>query len=357
MAERLDPWSNAEVKDYEHLYKEFGIKTLGERERLDHIYFRRGIAVAHRDFDLFAAALRARKPVYCMTGIASSGKMHIGHMSIVQFVKFFKEQGADVRFAVADIDAYVSRERIATMAEAKEYAVQNLAHVLALGVPKGDVYVQSRMPARYYELAFEISKKFTENMFRDIYGHLDPGKMSAVFLQIADILYPQLDGARHGVVPIALDQDPHIRAARDVAKRLPYGFVLPSSVYVRHVPALKGPGSKMSSSDATSAIYLDDTPEEVEMKVKKYAFSGGAATVDEHRKHGGNPDVDVAFQLLKYFEKSDARVERVYEDYKSGALLTGELKQATAELLKAFFVKHHKRLSKARKAAERIMRG
>ncbi|QQG39316.1 MAG: tryptophan--tRNA ligase [Candidatus Aenigmatarchaeota archaeon] len=357
MAERLDPWSNDAVSDYEHLFAEFGIKTLSARERLDHVYFRRGIAVAHRDFDAFVNALRTRKRTYCMTGIASSGRMHIGHMSIIDFVRFFQKQGADTYFAVADIDAYVSRERIQTMEEAKRYALENAAHVLALGVPKKCVYVQSRMPARYYELAFEISKKFTENAFRAIYGHLNPGKMAAVFLQLADILYPQLDGPRIGIVPVALDQDPHIRATRDVAARLPYGFVPPASLYVKHVPALGGPSSKMSSSDPNSAIYLDDTPEVVEQKIKKYAFSGGRDTVDEHRKHGGNPDVDVAFQLLKYFEPSDSKVERVRESYASGKLLTGELKAVTIELMKKFFARHHRRLPAARKIAQKIVYG
>jgi tryptophanyl-tRNA synthetase len=51
----------------------------------------------------------------------------------------------------------------------------------------------------------------------------------------------------------------------------------------------------MSSSDPNSSVNLTDTPAEVKRKVNKYAFSGGGATVEEHRAKGANLDVDVPF--------------------------------------------------------------
>ncbi len=315
MGERLDPWGSGEITDYDHLYKEFGIQKFTEKTQLDHRYFRRNIAIAHRDFDKYVDDLKNKENVYCMTGIASSGKFHIGHMSIINFVRFFEDLGVDTFFAVADVDAYTSREKIKTMADAKQNAVDNLAHI-------------------------------------------NPGKRSAVFLQIADILYPQITGGkRRGVVPIALDQDPHIRATRDVARRLPHGLALPSSVYVKHIPGLKGPGTKMSSSDPHSALFLDDTPDEVERKIKKYAYSGGKNSVKEHREKGGDPDVDVSFQLLRYFEPSDEKVAEIRREYRSGELLTGELKQITIDLLRDFFEDHHDKLDDAREQAKQIISG
>ena len=48
---------------------------------------------------------------------------------------------------------------------------------------------------------------------------------------------------------------------------------------------------------------------EAAKKIKKYAFSGGQATLDEHRKKGGNPDVDVSFQMLLYgMEPNDKKL-------------------------------------------------
>jgi len=53
----------------------------------------------------------------------------------------------------------------------------------------------------------------------------------------------------------------------------------------------------------------------------KYAFSGGQATTELHRKLGGNPDVDVSFQWLYYFlEEDDNKIEEIRQAYSSGKL-------------------------------------
>jgi len=96
-------------------------------------------------------------------------------------------------------------------------------------------------------------------------------------------------------------------------------------------------GGKMSASDSNSFIALTDTPKEIEMKIKKYAFSGGKDTVEEHRKHGGNPDIDVAFQYLKmFFESNDKKLAEIERKYRNGEMLTGELKQIAIEKIAAF---------------------
>jgi tryptophanyl-tRNA synthetase len=74
---------------------------------------------------------------------------------------------------------------------------------------------------------------------------------------------------------------------------------------MRFLDALQGPGSKMSASDDTSAIFMKDTAKEIKNKVNRYAFSGGRETVEEHREKGGNPDVDVSFQYLQFFLEDD----------------------------------------------------
>ncbi len=51
----------------------------------------------------------------------------------------------------------------------------------------------------------------------------------------------------------------------------------------------------MSSSDATTCILVEDTPKQVQNKINKYAYSGGGATVEEHRANGANLEVDVPY--------------------------------------------------------------
>lgn len=105
----------------------------------------------------------------------------------------------------------------------------------------------------------------------------------------------------------------------------------------------------MSSSQPETAIYLTDDPKTVERKIMKYAFSGGQATVELHRKYGGNPDIDVAFQwLYMFFEPDDQRIRKIEEDYRSGAMLTGELKQILVDKLNAFLEEHREKREKAK---------
>ena len=113
----------------------------------------------------------------------------------------------------------------------------------------------------------------------------------------------------------------------------------------------------MSSSRPESYISLYDDEETVENKIKKYAFSGGQATLAEHKKKGGNPDIDVSFQWLRYmFEPDDKKLERIYQEYKSGKLLTGELKTILIEKINAFLKQHRKKMPQAKKRAEKLIK-
>ena len=111
----------------------------------------------------------------------------------------------------------------------------------------------------------------------------------------------------------------------------------------------------MSSSREETAIYLSDSPETVKKKVMKYAFSGGRASVEEHRKLGGNPDIDVSFQwLYAFLEDDDKKIKKIEEDYRSGKLLTGELKQILIDKLNKFLEDHRKQKKKAEKLVDKF---
>ena len=83
----------------------------------------------------------------------------------------------------------------------------------------------------------------------------------------------------------------------------------------------------MSSSRPETTIFLTEDVAAMEKKVKS-SFSGGQPSLEEHRRLGGNPDVDVAFQYLKYFfEDDDSALAEVESGYRSGEILTGQMKQ------------------------------
>lgn len=94
---------------------------------------------------------------------------------------------------------------------------------------------------------------------------------------------------------------------RDVADKLK--FSKPSLIHAKFFPALQGSSTKMSASDTTTAIFMGDTQKQIQKKINKYAFSGGKTSVEEHRQHGGDPDIDVAYQYLSFFSYDDDKLE------------------------------------------------
>ena len=67
----------------------------------------------------------------------------------------------------------------------------------------------------------------------------------------------------------------------------------------------------MSASDANSAIYMTDTAGQIKNKINKHGFSGGQETEEEHRRLGGNPDVDVSYQYLGFLLDDDEQYEQL----------------------------------------------
>ncbi len=364
----LDAWKstapdteNTEVVD--KLIKQFGLSTFTEQERNrhDNMLFRRGIVIAHRDFKLVEERIRQSKPFIQMTGIACSGPMHLGHKVDIDMFLYFKSQGAKSYYCAADIDGYVARpdEKVSSLEKAKQIAVDNVADALALGVDEKDIYVQSKKEQRYYEFAFELTKKFTFNTLFAIYGDdYNPGKNASNMLQYADIMHQQLkefNGPMPSLTGIGVDQDPHARAVRDVASRLPYGLVPPSFIYFSFQPSLQL-GKKMSSSDPASTILLSDTPEEVKKKIRN-AYSGGKDTLEEHKRLGGVPEIDRAFQILRYHNTNDKLVNQIYVKFKSGEMTSGELKDETIKFTIELLKKHQEKKKSVKKIAEKIVFG
>jgi tryptophanyl-tRNA synthetase len=357
---KIDAWGSNNLEDYSHIFKEFGLNEFKDFDISDSYLFKRKLVVAERDFSKIKSAIKSKSKFLQLTGIASSGDMHFGHKVDVDFFMLFKKLGAKGKFAVCDIDAYVSRPdvKIANMEIAKEIAVKNTADLLALGLTQEDIYVQSQKEKLYYQLTYEISKKITEKTFEGVYGHVDLGKMSAVLLQIADILHvqmPYMYGKAPTITGIGLDQDPHARITRDVAKRLNYDLEMPSFFYFVHQAGLKE-GKKMSSSEPDTAIFLKDNANEVKKKLNR-AFTGGRETVDEQKEKGGQPEICKIYEMFKFHNSDDKFLEKTFKDCKSGKLLCGECKKNCIDFTNKFLEEHQKKVEKFTPLAKKIVYG
>lgn len=365
----VTPWEVSGDINYQKLIKQFGVsplKGLPEVFEKNHL-FKRKIVFAHRDIQRVLEAMHSKKPFVMMTGLVPTGKFHIGHIIIAQQMVFWQSLGAKVYIAVADLEAYNARGQ--SLEKSRKIAEDYISNYIALGLKPGncEIYFQSQRSKEakksnaYYSLQNLLAKHATFNEFKAVYGSISPGKMLSALIQASDMLHPQLPEFSSKplpiIVPVGIDQDPHIRLTRDISQRIKDPKLLQlSSTYNIFVPGLKGINSKMSASDPTSFISPADSPKEVETKIKKYAFSGGKDTLAEHREHGGNPDIDVSYQYLKIlFEQDNKKLKKIHDDYKSGKLLTGELKSYTIEKMNSFFKEHQKKLRQAEKEIKKYL--
>jgi tryptophanyl-tRNA synthetase len=69
----------------------------------------------------------------------------------------------------------------------------------------------------------------------------------------------------------------------------------------------------MSASDPNSSIYMTDTKGQIKNKINRHGFSGGRETEEEHRRLGGDTEVDVAYQYLTFFLEDDEELEKIGE--------------------------------------------
>ena len=422
---RIDPWSSQQSTDYERIRDNFGLSDI-EISKIPNpnLLHRRGIIFAHRGLDTILNRINHGDDFGVLTGLMPSGKMHLGHSMVINQVKWFQEQGGDVTVTVADLEALATRN--VSLKEGRRIALSEYVNnyaAMGLDPDKTNVYFQSMRPI-VQRLGFTLGQKTNISEFEAIYGfsgETNLAHVQAPLVQAGDIVHPQLDqygGLRPIVVPVGVDQDPHIRLTRGLVSKTNWfnvksrknggltiglsiqeenknlmgvsnngsinrdvrnqlfdklksslaklgfadilsnpkhgtieipgatildkskiqlsllslerniggmGLMPPCSTYHRFVVGMNG--DKMSSSKPETTIFMHDSVEDMSKKVKR-AFSGGQATVEEHRRLGGDLSKDVAYQYLQYFfEESDKELESIGRDYESGRLLAGEIKQ------------------------------
>ena len=360
----LDPFGASEVKDYSKLITEMGLKPIDhsilKRIRTPNRFLRRGIDFAHTDFDKFLDAFERKEPVAIMTGIKPTNEFHLGSKMTAEKIIFFqKEFKAKLFYAIADLEALVDNGL--PLDEQLKTATHNVADLLALGLDPKNAYIyrQSREQS-VMNLAYLFSRKVTTNHMQNLYGERPLGLYFAAFTQCGDMLLPQLPefgGPKMVLVPVGADQSFHILLCRDIVKKVTEFKFLPiAGIYHKFFRALNGE-SKMSKRDPLSMLTLNDSPELIKKKIMN-AITGGRKTVEEQRKLGGIPEDSVVYELLFYhFMEDDRKVKRIYDDYRNGRMLDGEMKELTVEIVTKFIGEHQKKKKKMLPLAEKLLKG
>ncbi|XP_077587986.1 tryptophan--tRNA ligase, cytoplasmic [Stigmatopora nigra] len=366
--DEVNPWNvstnNAKGVDYDKLIVRFGSSKIdqGLIDRIEkvtgqkaHHFLRRGIFFSHRDMHQVLDTYEKNKPFFLYTGRGpSSQAMHVGHLIPFIFTKWLQSV-FDIPLVVqlTDDEKYLWKDL--TLEQCHQFAKDNAKDIIACGFDVNKTFIFSDLDymgasPQFYRNVVKIQKHVTFNQVKGIFGFTDSdciGKISFPAIQAAPSFsnsFPHIFGDKKDIqclIPCAIDQDPYFRMTRDVAPRI--GYPKPALLHSTFFPALQGAQTKMSASDANSSIFLTDTAKQIKNKINKYAFSGGKDTIEEHRQFGGNVDVDVSFMYLTFFLEDDEKLEKIREDYKSGALLTGELKKILIETLQPIIAEHQAR--------------
>ncbi|EIE92453.1 hypothetical protein G6F46_010448 [Rhizopus delemar] len=351
--------------DYNKLLEQFGTRAIDDAllERFEkltgrkpHIFLRRGTFFSHRELEKILDRFEKKEPFFLYTGRGpSSNSMHMGHMVPFVFCQWLQEV-FDVPLVIqlTDDEKFLFKSNL-TVDMCRQFSKDNAKDIIAFGFNPEKTFIFSDfdyVSGPFYHNIVKISRCITLNQSKATFGFNDSdnvGKAHFVSVQAAPSFsnsFPQIFGDRSDIpclIPCAIDQDPYFRLTRDVAKRLKYPK--PSLIHAKFFPALQGPQTKMSASVDTSAIFMTDTPKQIKNKINKHAFSGGGATLEEHKANGGNPDVDVAYQYLSFFLEDDEELKRIHDAYKSGELMTGELKKRCIEVLQKFVGEFQERRS------------
>ncbi len=366
----VTPWEVKGNIDYDKLIQEFGVSKIDEKvlKRIEkhtgelHHFLRRKIFFAHRDMNFVLDEYEKGNKFYLYTGRAPSGKVHIGHMVPWMFTKWLQDTfDVELYFQFPDEEKYLFKKDL-SWEDSQAYLQDNMLDVIAMGFdPKKTKFlIDTRDAGLMYKEGVKVAKHITFSTTKGAFGFKDDQNLGAIFytaMQAVPAFLPSIMKNKKipCLIPHAIDQDPHFRVTRDVLPKL--GHYKPASIQCRFLPGLAGMSTdgKMSSSAEHTAIYTTDDPKTVKNKINKYAFSGGQATIEEHRKKGGNPDIDVSYQWLMFFEEDDERLKQIYQEYKSGKMLSGEIKAILIEKINKILAEHQKRREKAKSQIEKFL--
>ncbi len=325
---QISDFENKFVEDNNKVVKKFGEKKLVDiGTDLPEFYtFKNGLIYSHRDFDIFMQNLKKGEKSAIVSGFNPSNNIHIGHIGVFDTNLFFqKEYGLDVFVPLSDDESYVAG-KVPNQEEGLKRALRLVRSLIAYGYDLNKTHVIiDQLYTNIYNLAIKLSKGITMSEIKDVYGYTNDQNTGLHFypaIQSAHVTFPQTLGIPNVLVPIGPDEDAHLRVSRDVSVK--FGYRKTAVLHSIFLPGFDG-DPKMSKSKGNAVFLLDD--EKTIKKAVMNAFSGGRATIDEHKEKGGIPEIDISYLYLKYMFLDSKESKVLYEDYRNGRILSGEMKK------------------------------
>jgi tyrosyl-tRNA synthetase len=284
-------------------------------------------------------------------GIEPSGLVHIGSIICIDKVKDLLDSGFKVTVLLADWHAYLNDKLGGDIGDIQDCGEYVKDCFYAFGVNSRDlhfVYATDLLDNMvYWEKVLRISKKSSLSRIKrtlTIMGRkeeevdMDASMLIYPAMQVADIFQLEVDVALGG-----MDQRKAHMLARDVSEKLNWKKVV--AIHTPLLPGLQGGGrmdiveAKMSKSNPEISIFIHDSSEDIQRKIKKAYCPEGEIN--------DNPITDICKYII--FNRVDEIVisrpekfggdlhpenyAKLEEAFTSGQLHPADLKSATAGYL------------------------
>ena len=240
-----------------------------------------------------------------LTGDRPTGRLHIGHYvgSLRRRVEL-QNSGLYDKIFVFIADAQALTDNVDNPEKVRQNVIEVALDYLACGLDpaKSTIFIQSQI-AELCELSFYLMNMVTvsrlqrnptvkaEIQLRNFDASIPVGFFTYPISQTADIA-----AFKATTVPVGEDQEPMLEQAREIVRRFNYIYgetlVEPEILLPENAACLRLPGTdgkaKMSKS-LGNCIYLSDSADEVQKKVKGMYTDPDHLRVQDPGKVEGNP--------------------------------------------------------------------
>ena len=239
-----------------------------------------------------------------LTGDRPTGRLHIGHYvgSLRRRVEL-QNSGLYDKIFVFIADAQALTDNVDNPEKVRQNVIEVALDYLACGLDpaKSTIFIQSQI-AELCELSFYFMNMVTvslqrnptvkaEIQLRNFDASIPVGFFTYPISQTADIA-----AFKATTVPVGEDQEPMLEQAREIVRRFHYIYgetlVEPEILLPENAACLRLPGTdgkaKMSKS-LGNCIYLSDSADEVQKKVKGMYTDPDHLRVQDPGKVEGNP--------------------------------------------------------------------
>ena len=339
--------------DYQAVIRQFGCTEMTEellKQTEDiiqvplHTVMQRTVC-SHRGFDELLKHHTSGGKWYIYTGRGpSSSGLHLGHLVPMTLAAWLQRCfNVPVVIQLTDDEKFLFKDGL-KLSEIDKMAHSNIGDILAcrFDPDKTFVFRNTRYIQHLYPTVLQIQKLVSTHISQATFGfdgQSNIGQVAFPAIQAAPsfaetfrpIFGNDFDPKKvRCLIPCAIDQDPYFRLTREVARKLK--LPRPCLLHTTFLASMQSLNTKMSSSKPETAIFLTDTEKQIRKKINK-SFSGGQELLEDHRRLGGDPNMDVSCGLLRVFEIDDVTLTTAEEGFRKGTITCGEIKKLAADVV------------------------